>query len=370
MRIGGGRRVVVAPDSFKGTAAARDAARAIAEGWARVRPEDDVRPVPTADGGEGTLDAFETAHPGAVRHPVTVLGPDGRRVRTSWLGLPDGTAVVELAATSGITLLEVPLPDTAHTIGFGEAIAAALDAGAPRLVLAIGGSCSTDGGAGMLAALGARILDDDGRPVPAGSAGLGRASAIDLRDLRPLPAGGALVLTDVVAPLHGPAGASAVYGPQKGVMPDRIDLFDDRLRRFAALLPDVDAAARGAGAAGGTGFGLLAWGARLIPGSAATAEALGLDALLVDADLLITGEGRFDEQSTTGKVVGHLLGAARAAGTRVALVAGAAEASTAAFDDAVLLGDLAGTPEAAMADPLRWLREAGAVLAARRTAAG
>ena len=316
-----------------------------------------------ADGGEGTLDAFETAFPGSVRHPVTARGPDDRPVHASWLQLPDGTAVVELASTSGITLVDPLVPGTGHTIGFGEAVLAALDAGAPRLLLAIGGSCSTDGGAGLLTVLGARILDAAGAPVGPGNEGLADAATVDLQGLRPAPSGGVEVITDVTAPLLGPLGASAVFGPQKGVADDEIGLFDDRLRRFAALLPEVDPAAEGAGAAGGAGFGLLAWGARLVPGAAATAAALGLDARIARADVVITGEGRFDGQSLTGKVPGHVLDAAR--GRPVVLVAGAITADPAAFSAAVSLTDLAGSSAAAMADPLRWLREAGAVLAAQ-----
>jgi len=148
------RRVVIAPDSFKGTASAADAAAAIARGWASAAPGDELVLRPMADGGEGTIDAFEAADPGALRIPVTVQGPDGRPVATSWLRLPDGSAVVELAMTSGITLLDPLRPLDAHTLGFGQAIAAALDAGASRLLLALGGSSSTDGGIGALAALG------------------------------------------------------------------------------------------------------------------------------------------------------------------------------------------------------------------------
>ncbi|WP_241986517.1 glycerate kinase, partial [Cryobacterium fucosi] len=168
----GGRAVVIAPDSFKGTIGASDAARRIAAGWASVRPQDRLRLLPMADGGEGTLDAFELAVPGATRMPVTVPGPDDRPVDTHWLLLPDGTGVVELAATSGITLLDRLRPLDAHTLGFGQAIAAALDHGVTRLLLAIGGSGSTDGGSGMLRALGAVLLDSAGRPVPPGGRGL------------------------------------------------------------------------------------------------------------------------------------------------------------------------------------------------------
>jgi glycerate kinase len=210
------RRVVLAPDSFKGTATAAEAADALARGWRSIAPSDVIVEKPMADGGEGTLDAFAAAVPGSERVPVTVQGPDDRPVDAAWLRLPDGTAVVELALTSGITLLDPLRPLDAHTLGFGQAIAAALDAGARRLLLAIGGSSSTDGGAGALAALGAVFLDAQRRPVRLGNRGVGALARADLSGLRPLPADGALILSDVTNPLLGPFGAAAIFGPQKG----------------------------------------------------------------------------------------------------------------------------------------------------------
>ncbi|WP_369824038.1 glycerate kinase [Frondihabitans sp. PAMC 28766] len=171
------------------------------------------------------------------------------------------------------------------------------------------------------------------------------------------------MITDVTAPLLGPSGAAAVFGPQKGVVPSRIAAHEARLARLAALLPSVDADAPGAGAAGGAGFGLMAWGARLVPGSSAVAAALGMTARVSSADLVLTGEGRFDSQTAAGKVPAHLLSLARAHGARALLVAGAIEAPTTGFDGAVSLTELAGSPAAAMASTLPLLREAGARLA-------
>jgi len=366
----GAPRVLIAPDSFKGTASAAEAAQAIAEGWAAVRPGDALALAPMADGGEGTLDAFAAADPGARSIPVQVTGPDGRPVQAQWLLLSDGTGVVELANTSGITLLDPLRGMDAHTLGFGQAIRAALEHGVRRLVLGIGGSSSTDGGAGALLALGARLLNADGEPVPLGARGLAAVAAVDLRGIAPLPADGALVVTDVRSPLLGPTGAAAVFGPQKGLTPEEIPLADAALARFAALLPAVAADAPGAGAAGGTGFGLLAWGARLTPGSDAVAEAIGLEAAVRASTLVITGEGQFDAQSAQGKVPSHVLGLARDADSGAALVAGRIVGDSTPFDDAVALSDLAGSPAAAMAEPLRWLREAGALLARRWQPAG
>jgi glycerate kinase len=360
-------RVVIAPDSFKGTASATGVARALAAGWARVRPADELVLMPMADGGEGTLDAFELAVAGARRMPVTVVGPDDRPVVTSWLLLPDGTGVVELACTSGITLLDPLRPLDAHTAGFGQAIAAALGHGVTRLYLALGGSSSTDGGTGALTALGAVFTDADGTPVPAGGRGLADLRAADLSGLPALPAEGVLILSDVTNPLLGPSGAAAVFGPQKGANPLEVARLDAGLARLAGLLP-ADPATPGAGAAGGVAYGLLAWGARISAGSAAVGEALGVPAAVAGASVVITGEGRFDAQSAAGKVPAYLADLAVDAGARALLVAGAIDADAlqaqpGRFRAAVELTALAGGSARAMADPLRWLELAGARLA-------
>ncbi|MFB7894560.1 glycerate kinase [Microbacterium sp. NPDC056044] len=365
--------VVIAPDSFKGTIGAAAAAEALAAGWRRVRPGSDVRLMPMADGGEGTVDAFAAAVPGAARMPVTVTGPEDEPVDASWVLLPptpdapDGTAVVELANTSGIELLGTPprlRALDAHTRGFGEAMAAALAHGVSRLVLGIGSSSSTDGGTGMLTALGARFTDAAARPIAAGARGLDSLATADLSGLAPLPAGGVTVLSDVTNPLLGPRGAAAVFGPQKGALPEDIPGLDARLARLAALV-DADPETPGAGAAGGTGFGLLAWGARLVPGSAAVAELVGLDAAVAAASIVLTGEGSYDGQSAAGKVPAHVGSVAAAAGVPVALVAGriATDADVSGFAATASLTELAGSSEAAMADTARWLEEAGARLA-------
>jgi glycerate kinase len=352
-------RVVIAPDSFKGTIEAPAAAAALATGWRSVRPGDELVQAPMADGGEGTLDAIAAASPEARRVPVRVPGPDDRPVDAAFLLRPDGTAVVELAATSGITLLDPLRPLHAHTRGFGAAIAAALDAGATALLLSIGGSASTDGGAGALRQLGARFLDDRGREVEDGAAGLLHVETADLSALRHLPPRGVRVLTDVVSPLLGPDGAAVVYGPQKGATPADVPVLEAALARFAALLP-ADSSTPGAGAAGGTGFGLLAWGAVLVPGATEVAAAIGLPAAITGADLVVTGEGRFDGQSTQGKVA-HIV-RILAAGVPVALVAGAVDADPFGYAATVSLTDLVGR-EASFADPAAALRLAGVALA-------
>ncbi|MFT4050713.1 MAG: glycerate kinase [Microbacterium sp.] len=358
-------RVVVAVDSFKGSIPAAAAAAALAEGWRRVDPASEVLLRPMADGGEGTLDAFAAAVVGARRMPVTVRGPHGRDVDAAWLLLPDGTGAVELASTSGIELLgDRRRPWDAGTTGFGQAIAAALDHGVRRLVVGIGSSASTDGGAGMLAALGARLTDRAGAAIAEGARGLLSLAAADLTGLRLPPPGGVVVLSDVTHPLLGAHGAAAVFGPQKGLTADEIPIVDAALARLAALL-GADAALPGAGAAGGTGFALAAWGARLVPGAGEVAALIGLDEAVTEASLVVTGEGSYDGSSAAGKVPSFVASRAERAGVPVALVAGriAPDADTRPFALAVSLSALAGDPRRAIADPARWLRVAGETLA-------
>nr|WP_281369359.1 glycerate kinase [Leifsonia shinshuensis] len=254
-----------------------------------------------------------------------------------------------------------------------RAIAAALDAGATALLLAIGGSASTDGGAGMLTALGARLLDADGDDIVPGNRGLAGLSRAELT-LRALPAGGARVLSDVTSPLLGPAGAAAVFGPQKGARPADMPVLEAGLARFADVLREagvaVDPATPGAGAAGGTGYGLLAWGAVIAPGSAAVGEALGLPAMVAGAHAVVTGEGRYDDQSAAGKVPEYVAALARAAGIPALLAAGSIAADPRGFAAAASLSELAGGSAAAIADPLRWAAAAGADLARRFAAVG
>ncbi|WP_405374076.1 MULTISPECIES: glycerate kinase [unclassified Microbacterium] len=365
--------VVVALDSFKGSIAAAAAAQAVADGWRESDPDAAIVLRPMADGGEGTLAAFAAAVPGAAPHGIRVRGPRGAEVDAQWLLLPGGTGVVELASTSGIELLgDDRLPWDADTTGFGEAIAAALDAGVHRLVLGIGSSASTDGGLGMLRALGGHFRDADGTDTCRGARGLAAVAAADLSGLRPLPPGGVLVLSDVTNPLTGPQGAAAVFGPQKGLTGADIAAVDAALHRWAALAPSsspggpVDSALPGAGAAGGTGFALALWGASLRPGAGEVAELIGLREAVAAASVVVTGEGSFDGQSAAGKVPAFVQGVAREAGVPSVLVAGriAPDADASGFADAVSLTDLAGSAAASMAAPAQWLREAGRRLGA------
>ena len=355
-------RIVVAPDSFKGSLAAGPAAAAIAEGWRSVRPVDELVPLPQADGGEGTLDAIASAVPSArcvAAGPVS--GPDGRAVEGRWLSLPDRTAIVELAQASGLPLMARPDARRATTRGLGEVIGRALDAGATALVIGLGGSASTDGGAGALAALGLGLADSSGTTLRDGGVQLSRLARVDPGALRPPPAGGVRLLTDVDAPLLGPHGAAAAFGPQKGAGPTDVAELEAALARFAGLLggePDRP----GAGAAGGTAYGFAAaWAARIEPGSAAIAQLTGLPGAIADADVLLTGEGRFDATSLRGKVVGNALALASRAGVPAGVVAGRVDADPGCWSAS--LTDFAGSEAAATRRPARWLAAAGAAAA-------
>ena len=294
--------VVISPDSFKGSLDAASVAEAISVGWLTVRPNDHLSLLPQADGGEGTLASIAAAVPGSrIRSAGPVTGPDGRAVDGHWLELPDGTAVVELAQVSGLPLMAALDPLGATTRGLGDVIAAALDAGAERLVIGLGGSASTDGGAGALAALGLGLFDADDVPLPDGGGALARLARVELGEIRPPPARGIRLLSDVSAPLLGPAGAAAVFGPQKGATPADIAILESGLARLADRLGG-DPGAPGAGAAGGTGYGLLAaWGASIESGSEAIAGLTGLASAATRADVIITGEGRFDAPRSPGR---------------------------------------------------------------------
>jgi glycerate kinase len=357
-------RVVIAPDSFKGSITATAAAAALAAGWRAARPADLVTCLPLADGGEGTLEVLAAAETGARWRDARVTGPGGAPVTCDWLQLPGGVTAVELARASGLPLLARPDPMRAQTTGLGELLGIALDEGARGLLIGLGGSAATDGGSGALAALGARFLDAAGRPLPPGGGALARLAAIDTSGLRPPPPS-VVCLTDVTAPLVGPTGAAAVFGPQKGATPGQIAQLEAGLARLADLLGG-DPGAPGAGAAGGTGYGLAAgWGAVITPGGPELARRAGLDQAIAAADLVITGEGRFDATSLTGKAAGLVLASAAAAGVPAAIVAGQLSGSGPAGVAVLTLTALAGRTRPALADPARWLGAAGQELARR-----
>ncbi len=357
------RRVVIAPDSFKGTVTAAEAAAALAQGWLAVHPRDEVLQMPLADGGEGTLEALAAGHRDATWHTLEVSGPGPDRVAARWLELADGTAVVELAQSSGLARMATLHPLDADTRGLGEVIAAVLRTGPRRLVVGLGGSAGTDGGTGCLAALGARFEDHDRRPLGRGGGALVDLARVDLERLPPPPPDGVVCLTDVTAPLLGPDGAAAVFGPQKGASGTEVDRLERGLSRLTTLLGGSPESP-GAGAAGGTAYGLqAAWGATTTPGASFVAASTGLPDVLQHASLVVTGEGRFDRTSLSGKVVGHLAELVGGVCPVVVVAGQVAAPPPPGVSSVVSLSDLAGDTAAAQQDPQRWLREAGSLLA-------
>jgi glycerate kinase len=325
-------RIVIAPDSFKGTLAADQVAEAIGRGIVRALPGAERVLRPVADGGEGTVAAALAA--GYRAQSVTVPGPGGSPVEATF-ALDGTTAVLELAAAAGLGLLRQPAPLTATTRGVGELVLAALDAGARRIVLGLGGSATTDAGAGMLQALGVRLLDADGADLPPGGSALGRLARIDVGGLDPRLAGVDLVVaTDVDNPLTGSQGAAAVFAPQKGASAEEVAVLDAALTRFADVLRrDLGAEIAnlpGAGAAGGTAAGAVGvLGARVMPGAALVCDLVGLDDVLSGADLVVTGEGSLDEQTLRGKAPAEVAARAGRVGVPCLALAGVVRLSAA-----------------------------------------
>jgi glycerate kinase len=322
--------IVIAPDSFKESLSAKEGCEAVARGVLRACPEAQVDRVPMADGGEGTVDALVAATHGTQR-TVTVTGPLGTPVEAVYgvLG-DDSTAVIEMAAASGLEIVPPEQRDACitTTYGTGELICHALDAGATRLIIGIGGSATNDGGAGVAQALGYRLTDADNRELDYGGTALARLAHIDASNRHPRIGKCAIdVACDVTNPLCGPNGASAVYGPQKGATPDAVEELDTALEHYADIVEaKLNVTIRnlpGAGAAGGLGAGLVTFtGARLRSGVELVAEACGLADRVRGADLVITGEGRIDGQTAQGKTPVGVARVARAAGVPVIALAG------------------------------------------------
>jgi glycerate kinase len=371
-------KIVVAPDKFKGSLPATQVAAAIAAGLHAGLPGAEVVTIPVADGGEGTVDAAVAA--GFERVPVTAAGPAGDPVRASYARRSE-VAVVELAGVCGLARLPGgrPAPLTASSFGAGEVLRAALEGGARRIIFGVGGSASTDGGAGLLQALGARVLDTSGEPVRPGGAGLRDVATLDLTRLHlELHPAGVILAADVDNPLTGPDGAAEVYGPQKGASPAEVALLDEGLRRWAAVVATAVgrdwSRAPGAGAAGGVGFGVLAaLGATRRPGVELVLDLAGFETALDGADLVITGEGSLDAQSLAGKAPVGVARAAARRGIEVVAVAGRsslrkAELAAAGIAAVYALSDLEPDLERCRAEAARLLRRIGQMIARDRLA--
>jgi glycerate kinase len=359
-------KIVIAPDKFKGSLAADRVAAAIAAGLRAELPTAELVTIPVADGGDGTVDAAVAA--GLERVPVTVAGPTGEPVTTSYARHGE-LAVVELAGACG--LLRLPggqlAPMAASSYGAGQALAAALDAGARQIVFGVGGSASTDGGTGLLQALGAQVLDTRGDPLTRGGGALRDVAVLDLAGLHPgLRDCSVILATDVANPLTGPDGAAEVYGPQKGATPEQIIELDSGLWRWAVVVTQATTGrdwsrAPGAGAAGGVGFAALAvLGARALPGIAVVLDLVGFEAALDGAALVITGEGSLDTQTLSGKAPAGVARAAARRGIPVIAVAGRNMLTEAQLAEA---GITAAYPLSYLEpDPVRSVAEAGPLL--------
>ena len=368
-------RIVIAPDKFKGSLTAHQVAVFLETGLHSVDPGMVIDRVPVADGGEGTLDAAVDS--GFSRHLVTVTGPTGLPLESAF-ATRGREAVIEMAVASGLAALPggVLEPLLATSRGTGELIAAALDLGCTQIILGIGGSASTDGGAGLLSALGATMLDEGGNVLPDGGGALARLARVDLSGLDPRLVSARIILaSDVDNPLLGPHGAAAVFGPQKGARPHDVVVLNSALRQYSRVLSAEIGAiavtatpAQGAGAAGGVGYAAMAvLGAGRQPGIEVVREFTQLDNHLNGADLVITGEGSLDHQSLGGKAPVGVAQAAARAGVPTIAVCGqttltAEELRIAGFEHTYLLTDYEPDKARCMVDAGVLLVRVGALI--------
>ncbi len=369
-------RIVIAPDKFKGSLPATEVAGAIAGGIGPGLPGAEVVTVPVADGGDGTVDAAVAA--GFERVPVTAAGPTGEPVRATYARGGD-VAVIELACVCGLMRLPGgrPEPMTASSFGVGEVLRAALDAGARQVILAVGGSASTDGGVGLLQAIGARVLDARGEQIGRGGGALREAASLDLAGLHPALRSATLTIAaDVTNPLTGPDGAAEVFGPQKGAAPAQVRDLAEGLRHWAAVVAAATgthaSGLPGTGAAGGVGFAAQAvLGAGPRPGIGLVLDLVGFHRALAGADLVITGEGSLDAQSLSGKAPVGVALAASGRGIPVVAVAGrstltAQQLTTAGITAVYTLADLEPDPARCIAEAGPLLRRVGQMIARDR----
>ena len=367
------QRVVIASDKFKGSLTATEVAQALAAGMLDVLPRLQTVLLPVADGGDGTVAAALSA--GYDKITVDAVGPAGEQVRAPY-ALHGDRAVVELAAVVGLSMLPGGRLDPlrSSTYGLGLVIADAIRRGATTVVLGLGGSASTDGGAGMVQALGARLLDADGQNVQPGGGALANLAHLDLAPLRArLEAVKIIVASDVDNPLLGPNGAAAVFGPQKGAQPQDVQMLERGLRHWSELVSQAtkrnDTERPGAGAAGGAGYAALAvLNAEIRPGIELILDLIDFDAKVAGADLVVTGEGSLDEQSLAGKAPVGVARAAAKAGVPVIAVAGRLQLSQQRLQDAGIsaaypLSDLEPDPDRSIANASTLLRQLGTHIA-------
>lgn len=356
-------KILIAPDSFKGSATSAQVAKALADGWKISRPQDEITIAPFADGGEGTLDCIESVTSGTVRIPITVQGATGIEHQSSWLLVGSDTAVIEMATICGITTVDQLDPLSTHSYGLGQAIKAALeDERIHEILIAVGGSASTDAGMGALSALGFKALDADGKELAPGGGDLHRLAHVETpANHRNLPRG-IKILVDVQSPLTGLNGAAHIFGPQKGADTEQVYLLNEGLLQFLKVLYVEDRA--GFGAAGGVSCGLaVLLGATIVSGVETIAELVGLQEKIESSDCVITGEGSFDDQSYRGKAVGYLLEKAQESNRPVMIACGVNKNEESSL--ILSLIELAPSVQSAITDSQRWLIECGKGLASR-----
>lgn len=356
-------KILIAPDSFKGSATSAQVAKALADGWKVSRPSDEIVIAPFADGGEGTLDCIESVTPESARIPITVQGATGIEHHSSWLLVGSDTAVIEMATLCGITTVDELDPLGAHSYGLGQAIKAALDDDrVNEILIAVGGSASTDAGMGALSALGFKWLDDAGKELARGGGDLHRLAHVETpANHRNLPRG-IKVLVDVQSPLTGLNGAAHIFAPQKGADAAQVEQLDKGLAHFLKVLYVEDRA--GFGAAGGVSCGLaILLGATIVSGVTTIAELIGLQEKIKLSDCVITGEGSFDDQSYRGKAVGYVLEMAKEIERPVMIACGVNKNEASPL--ILSLIELAPSVQSAITDSQRWLIECGKGLAAR-----
>jgi glycerate kinase len=357
-------KIIIAPDSFKGSLSNFEAADAIGRGWSAVRPDDEISLAPLADGGEGTLETITAQVPGSVMVHEEVTFYKNLKRRAYWSLLPDGTAIVELAIACGITHMPGLDAMNSHTYALGELLKSAIKHPRVRkIITCLGGSASTDAGVGALIALGFNFYQADGSLVPLGGRHLKEITSFDQDNSFQLPVGGITCLVDVTNTLYGESGAAVIFGPQKGATPSDIVDLDSGLENLLAISGGKDF--DGAGAAGGCAFGLKTFlNANIALGSISISELIGLEAAIASCDYVVSGEGRFDKQSLEGKVVGNLVTIARKNHKEVLLCVGS---SSVDFKDYGLSGvqllDLAESHADAMANASTLLEKAGGLLA-------
>ncbi|MDE4542866.1 glycerate kinase [Thermoanaerobacterium sp. R66] len=321
-------KILVAPDSYKGSLSSKEVIEAMTEGIERVVDAEIIK-VPIADGGEGTVDALISSSGGKIIE-TEVIGPLGNTVKSFFGILDDGTAVIEMAASSGLNLVpdDMRNPLVTTTYGVGQLIRKALDEGCRRFIVGLGGSATNDGGAGMMAALGAKLLDEDGKDIPYGGGNLSKLEKIDVDGLdKRIYESSFTVASDVINPLCGKNGASYVYGPQKGATPEMVEILDNNLNHYANVVKETLGKdfkdTPGVGAAGGLGFALIAFlNAKMRPGIEIVMEVAKLEEKIKSCDIVITGEGNTDFQTAFGKAPAGIATIAQRYGKKVIILSG------------------------------------------------